>query len=361
VVSIMALNSESPDNDCLYPAMEKLGVEVRLGVQSGRWLVKNLSDVDYVHIHWPSQFYDYSGRWRSIYGFAIFLFILMLARWRGARLVWTVHNLYPHEPCIIPRLDIWARHLLVRAASIFFVFGRAAAAEVAAEFPATRDRIVVIDHGHFIGYYPSTIERQEARARLGLDDREGVFLFFGLCKPYKNLEGLIEAFSRLREDATLVIAGNFQDPGYESRIRTLIAPLGTRVLLHAGYVRNEDVQIYFKACDVVVAPFLRILNSGTAILALSFGRPFIGPAFGTLREVIVKECGCLYEPSTPGGLESAMREALGLKFDESQILRHAERFDWAQSARVSLEALEDANNRAKRWAGRNRRRSEMVD
>jgi len=353
VVSIMALNSEAPDNDCLYPSMEKLGVEVRLAVPSGRWLVKNLIDVDYVHIHWPSQFYDYSGRSRTIYGFAIFLFILVLARWRGARLVWTVHNLYPHEPCIIPRLDIWARHLLVRAASIFFVYGRAAAAEVAAEFPATRDRIVVIDHGHFIGYYPSTIERQEARARLGLDERGGVFLFFGLCKPYKNLEGLIEAFSRLREGATLVIAGNFQDTGYESRIRTLLAPLGTRVLLHAGYVRNEDVQIYFKACDVVVAPFLRILNSATAILALSFGRPFVGPAFGPLREVVVKGCGCLYEPSTPGGLELAMRKALRMKFDECKIIRHAQTFDWAKSARISLEALRHASRRRRSRTARN--------
>ena len=36
-------------------------------------------------------------------------------------------------------------------------------------------------------------------------------------------------------------------------------------MLHAGYVRNEDVQIYFKACDVVVAPFLRILNSAHSL------------------------------------------------------------------------------------------------
>jgi beta-1,4-mannosyltransferase len=346
VVSIMAFPHRGyPDTERFYSELQALGVEVREGVCAGRWLLKNLRDIDYVHIHWPQQLYMCASRWRTIYTFGIFVFLLGLARWRDARVVWTVHNLHPHEPCIFPRLDIWARHLLVRAASMFFVFGRTAAAEVAAEFPATRDRIVVIDYGHYIGYYPSIIERHEARARLGLDGGDRVFLFFGLCKPYKNLEGLIEAFSRLREDATLLIPGNFQDRGYESRIRTLIAPFGARVLLHAGYVRNEDVQIYLKACDVVVAPYLRILNSGTAMLALSFGRPFVGPAFGSLREVVVEGCGYLYEPSTQGGLETAMRKAVRMKFDESEIIRHAQTFDWAESGRISLEAFQHVDLR----------------
>jgi len=356
LVSIMAFPQRGiVDNERLYSELQALGVEVREGVCAGRWLLKNLRDVDYIHLHWPSQLYGYPGRWRSIYGFGVFAFLLALARWRGVRVAWTVHNLYPHESCVIPQLDIWARRLLVRVASIFFVFGRDAVSEVAKEFPAAQGRIVVIDHGHLIGYYPNSIERHEARRRLDLADDDCVFLFFGGCRPYKNLEGLIEAFSRLDGDATLVIAGGFQDPDYEARIRALIEHSRARISLHAGYVPDDEVQVYFKACDVVVAPYLRILHSGTAMLALSFGRPFVGPAFRYISEVIVDSCGCLYEPSQEG-LEMAMRKALKMEFDECEIIRHAQVFDWAESARVSLRALEQVSRcRGSRLARRWRR------
>jgi glycosyltransferase involved in cell wall biosynthesis len=328
-----------------YSELQALGVEVHEGVCAGRWLWKNLRNIDYIHLHWPSHMYDCPGRWQTLYAFGVFAFLLALARWRGARVAWTVHNLYPHVPCVIPRLDIWARRVLVRVTSIFLVFGRAAVPEVIKEFPATQDRIVVIDHGHLIGYYPNSIERHEARRRLDLHDGDHVFLFFGACRPYKNLEGLIEAFSRLDGNATLVIAGSFSDPAYEARIRALIAGTQGHILLHAKRIPDEDVQIFLKACDAVVAPYLRILTSGTAILALSFGRPFVGPAFGFIREVIGDGCGCLYEPSTPRGLETAMRKALRMEFDEHQIIRHARNFDWAESSRVSLDALERAKCR----------------
>src|SRR5579862_4192192 len=284
--------------DCLYPPFEALGISVREGIFAGRWLLSNVHRGDYVHIHWPSFLYSSTDRAKSLRAFALFRFLIALIRWRGARLMWTIHNLYPHDRCVMPQMDIWVRRLLVKHANVFLIHGPDAEQAVLQEFPAVAGRTVLIKHGNWIGHYPNTIGRDEARTRLGLAKDDFVFLFAGLCKPYKNLQLLISEFEKLPGRPVLVIAGAFQDPAYQAAIQAAAERSSARILLRPGFVSQADMQIYMRACDVVVAPYAEVLTSGTAILALSFGRPVVAPAVGYLRTVIVEGCGVLYDPKS---------------------------------------------------------------
>src|SRR5689334_278108 len=163
--------------ESFYSALSALGVEVRAGIFAGRWLLANLRDADYVHLHWPSFLYSAPTRGTCLYRFSIFLFFLLLCRWRGIRLVWTVHNLYPHDRCVVPQLDRLARRLIVRMAARFAIHGRSAAAEVQRVFPAVANRVVLIDHGHWVGRLPRTLSREAARAELNLREGDFVYLF----------------------------------------------------------------------------------------------------------------------------------------------------------------------------------------
>jgi beta-1,4-mannosyltransferase len=326
--------------DCFYNAVEALGVEVREGHFSGRWLLKHLRNADYVHIHWPSYFYAEPRRRKSLRGFAMFLFFLALARWRGARLVWTMHNIYPHDRCVIPQLDIWARRLLVKFSMLVFIHCSCAEAEVLREFPALARRTVQIQHGNWIGHYPNTIPCRSARSLLALTENDFVFLFLGLCRPYKNLESLINAFEQLPGKPVLLIAGMFQDAAYEAAIRAAINRSASRIILHSGFIRDEDMQIYLRACNVVVTPYREVLTSGSAVLALSFGRPVIAPAIGCLKELIVDGCGFLYDSSQPPeGLRDAMQASMRATFDEMHIMTEASKLDWRESAKVFVDNL----------------------
>jgi len=325
--------------DCFYPAIEALGVKVFDGEFSGSWLLKNLHDIDYVHIHWPSHFYNDPQRRKCLRNFTLFLFLLALARWRGARLVWTIHNLYPHDRCVIPQLDTLTRRLLVSVGVRFFVHGSSAKGEVLREFPPLAGRVVQIEHGHWIGYYLNTMPCNVARSRLGLNESEYVFLFIGLCKPYKNLEGLIHAFEQLPGNPVLVIAGQFQDRTYEATIRAAISRSRNRIILHAGIVPHENMQVYLRACNAVATPYTEILSSGSAMLALSFGRPVIAPALGGLKDLVVEGCGFLYDPSKPEGLRQAMAAAMDAAFDEARIMAEASKRDWRDSARIVVNSL----------------------
>ena len=327
-------------NDSFYKEVEAKGVEVIEGVFSGGWLWANVRRGDWVHLHWPSFGYSTKGGGVSLAKtYLRWLALLLVVRLRGGRLIWTAHNLLPHDRARWPWLDVLARHVVIAMADLIPVHGENAAAALVARFPAAKPRLLQIPHGHWIGYYPVTQSREEARRELGVEPGRRMFLFIGLCKPYKNLDGLVRAFRELPGDAVLVVAGKFPDRDYLDLVAGL-ADGDPRIVLHPGFVADDRMQTYLHACDYVVVPYREILTSGTAMLALSFGRPVISVALGFLKDVVTVEVGLLFAPDDPEGLRGALLRALDLRFDERQILEIARGYDFADAAMKFVSRLD---------------------
>ena len=239
----------------LFRALRSAGSEVAEGVFSWRWLAARHRDFDCVHLNWPSFLYaDRSaGRARALKKFASFILLILLLKLRGLPVYWTAHNLYPHEPSVLPVLDRWARRFVVAISRRIFVHGPTAAGILAEEFPAAGRKSVVIDHGNWIGLYPGVCSKAEARQGIWAAPDQFVFLFVGLCREYKNLHGLLEAFEKIEGNAKLVIAGLFLNDTYYHKIRVLAErhPPG-RVLLRPGFVPDEELQHLVAAADTVV-------------------------------------------------------------------------------------------------------------
>ncbi|HEY9104142.1 glycosyltransferase [Chitinimonas sp.] len=328
-------------NDAFYAALEQQGVEVVTGEWAGRWLLHSLQPGDIVHIHWPSFLYiSHGGYLLVLRRFCRFLFLLLLARWRAGALWWTAHNLLPHERCVLPALDVLARQVVIRLSQRILVHGAEAEAILCARFPAVAGKCVRIPHGNWIDHYPPAPDKTSARAELGLAPGAYVYLQFGQCKPYKNLEGLIEAFARYQaEDAVLLIAGSFADKGYLAQIGDMAAK-DTRVRLDARYLPDELLVRYLSACDVVCMPYREILTSGTAMLALSLGRPVLSVNRGFLHEVITPEVGLLVEPGDQAALVAALAQVRTRRWDEATILAEARRYTFADAAAICLKAAQ---------------------
>jgi len=69
---------------------------------------------------------------------------------------------------------------------------------------------------------------------------------------------------------------------------------GDGISLYLRYIEDNEVQVFFNACDIVVLPYLNILTSGAAVLALSFGRPVIAPDKGCIPELLNETMAFLY-------------------------------------------------------------------
>jgi glycosyltransferase involved in cell wall biosynthesis len=321
-------------NDSLYAAVEQLGATVREGVWSGSWLLREMRAGDVMHLHWPSfQYYDARSSWRTLVGFLRFVTLLSILRARGVRIVWTAHNLYPHDGGRGLWVHRFARRFVIRLAEVVFVHGPSARRLVQREFSVPVHKLREIPHGHWIGYYPDALTRAAARSKLGIDTATYVYAFVGTCKPYKNLDQLLRAFARQANDAQLLVVGNFQSPVYLAQIRQLIAELGTdRVRLEPRFIDDSEMQVYLKASDAIVLPYREILTSGSAMLAFGFGRPVVVPRLGALIDVVDESCGVLYDADDPEGLPQALAAIRRTTYDEARIKRHAEGFRWADSA-----------------------------
>ena len=76
--------------------------------------------------------------------------------------------------------------------------------EVISHFAIEATRVWVIPHGNYIGYYPNTISRAEARRELLIPERRFVFLLLGRIYPYKGVCELIQQFKRLPHKSSIL-------------------------------------------------------------------------------------------------------------------------------------------------------------
>jgi beta-1,4-mannosyltransferase len=265
-----------------------------------------------------------------------------LLRMLGVRLVWTVHNVGSHEGANDPVEMAVHRRLaeLSDAVICHCTAAEEAAAEAYALSPGLRQRLHVIPHGSYIGVYPNTVSRTEARNRLKLPLDARVLLFIGTVRPYKGLEDLLAAFRQLGHPGLRLIVAGRPRRAQDAAPIASAAAADPRVSLRLDHVPDDQLQVLLNASDVVVLPFRDILTSGSMILAMSFGRAIVAPSLGCLPETMPPGGGILYDPEEQGALEQALRAALDsdLVAMGARNLERARELDWGPIA-AATEAL----------------------
>ena len=107
-------------------------------------------------------------------------------------------------------------------------------------------------------------------------------LFFGIVRPYKGLDVLLNALAKAPPHVTLTVAGEFW--GDITKMDNLIAELGLagRVTSRPGYVPADQIPALFGAADALVMPYREATASQNALLAFAHGVPVITTTAGTL-------------------------------------------------------------------------------
>jgi glycosyltransferase involved in cell wall biosynthesis len=307
-----------------------------------RWLWRAHSSVGFLHVHWPEGLYRYQRgpvRLRPILSRVKLVLLavrLRAARLLGFRLVWTVHQVLPHES-VDRRLDRSAARLLARAANLLVVHDRWTAEQVASELAPPPKKLAVIPHGSYLGVYAQGRPRSEVRSELGLPADAFVFLCFGELRAYKEVEILLAAFSDVSNpNLRLVVAGNVKAPDVGATVRAASAR-DSRVVSRFGFVPESGVAEMFRACDAVVLSRGEPGTSGSLILALSMGRPVVAADVPTARELTGNgQAGWLFRPHDVSSLRAAL-ETAGADASEASArgrrgLEIAEGLDWTEIA-----------------------------
>lgn len=311
-------------------------VEVAEFEGPGGWLLRE-QQFDILHVHWPEAIYWVTLSFPRLVLRALrIIHNIRLARRRGVRVVWTAHNFKPHD-FDWQRALIWFWYwpMFLRHVDACICLGETGKTKLLRECPQLRSRpIFVVPHGHYRSAYPNSIARSAARARLDIPPGKTVLAFFGSVRRYKDVTGLISCFRELRDrEIVLLVAGRPEPPNMKDVVGNAAAG-DTRIRLDLRFIPDDEVQYFLNAADLVVLPFAEILNSGSALLALSFDRPLYCPAKGALTE-LQNLVGADWVKTYDGSLTaSGLQQAIAWTHRQRRAATAPlQRLDWALIAR----------------------------
>jgi glycosyltransferase involved in cell wall biosynthesis len=255
--------------------------------------------------------------------------------------VLTAHDLLPREPR--PGQVSAQRRLYERVDAVVAhsTFGRTQLVE---GLGLPERKVSVIPHGAFD--YLTRITPARLPPELAPDGTEGsgpVVLFFGLLRPYKGVDVLLQAWAALanqRFEPRLWVVGR---PRVPLPPLQAAAPSGVRFV--GRFVSDQELVACFQRADLVVLPYRsteRLDFSGVLATALAFGKPAIVSDVGGFSEVAATGAAVLVAPGDAGALAAALQQLLE---DETRRRRVAEAaraaaagpYSWQEAARRTLE------------------------
>jgi glycosyltransferase involved in cell wall biosynthesis len=197
-------------------------------------------------------------------------------------------------------------------------------------------RVRVIPHGAF-DYLTRLPEEKSLPAELQGADGP-VILFFGLLRPYKGIDTLLEAFRRIR-GAELWVVGN---PRMDVEpLRRLAAEAPGRVRFLTRFVEDAEIPPILRRADLVALPYRDAEHSGVLYAALAFGKPLVLSAVGGFPEVAEQGAARLVPCEDPQALAAILRELLADEAARTELAEAATRaatgpYSWDAAASQTI-------------------------
>ncbi len=252
------------------------------------------------HILWPNKFVYFDRTLLNLY-----------YRCLGKTLVFTAHNINTEardqRDSVLNRFSLRIQYSLM---DHIFVHTAEMQKQLAVAYGVGAEKITSLTFP-INNVTPRTdVTRDDARLKLGIPAAEKTILFFGNIAPYKGLEDLIRALPHLRPRLggfrVLVVGGVKKgEENYLNSVRQLIYELNVSDLVdqRVRVIPEEQVELYFKAADLLVLPYKRIFQSGVLFLSYSFGLPVVTTDAGSLRDDVIEgETGFVCKKDDPASL-----------------------------------------------------------
>lgn len=339
------IRARNPFQFNLYTVMRRLDPSLEI-VEFGGRTAWRLWAFDVLHIHWPEGFILRTSKLTSLVRILALALYFGLCRLVGVRIVWTAHN-YKRGgagSAFAERL-MWL--ILPRLLSGTIYLTESSRRAIEADNPVLAAKpSVVIPHGDYRDLEPATLPAVEP---VNLQ-------YFGPINQYKNVPSLVRAFAGLPDDerVTLRLSANMSaaspDPQLAVEIGRLSAGAQERFRHEDAFQSDDELVAKVRAADLVVLPYHRVMNSGSAVFSLTFGTPILGarmPLFEELRAQVGDDWVMLFDGEIDAAtLLDAWKKANALKASGRRPDMSA--FDWTAIAAKTLEFYESLVARSDR-------------
>lgn len=256
-----------------------------------------------------------------------------LRNW-NAKVVSVVHNASDHEAAP------WKKMLLtrqIRASDAVITHTSALAS--AAQILAPGRPVSITPHPLFD--YPEPKGMLGRRAELEL-------LMFGLMRPYKGADVLVEAVGRYPGlDIHTSIIGESWSNERSLAHRMSASPSEHRIERVNEYVSDDMAAEYFHRADIVVLPYRSVTGSGVVPLAMRYGKPVIATDLSGFRDMVAPgETGWLVPPNDIDALAVCIAHRLrrqDYQPMEPAIRGYASQMTWDRFARAIIDVSGESN------------------
>jgi glycosyltransferase involved in cell wall biosynthesis len=249
---------------------------------------------------------------------------------KHTKVICIVDNMIPHEKRFADKL---LSSFFVKTVDGFITMSE----KVAKDVRSFSTKPIQLSPHPIFNHFGTSINKEEARIKLGLGIQEKVILFFGFIRQYKGLDLLLNAMaSEAIKEAKikLMVVGEFYEdaqPYYD-----MIASLGIsdRVILHNEFVPDAEVKNYVCAADFIIQPYRNATQSGVTPLAYHFEKPMLVTNVGALPDTVPDEkVGVVVEPNATAIAEGILKlYSIGFAHFIPFVQAEKQKYSWESMA-----------------------------
>ena len=246
-------------------------------------LILKVRGVRIIHIHW---LYSFNLHWskgkvsRLLIQNWFKLWVISL-KICNIRIVYTVHNLTPHE--IIFHNDKTTFQFLERYASVLILLNERSFKSFSQDY--SEKATALIPEGPL---NPRTAYSRKSMNELLNVHNKSLIVLVGNLSPYKQVDLLVNQSRHIPNNFALRIAGNAADKNYKDLLKKELSHAklqGIDVDICFGRLTDNEFGGYLSVAHYFCVPFKEINNSGSINSALCAGIPVIVPNIASLEWV----------------------------------------------------------------------------
>lgn len=234
-----------------------------------------------LHYHWL-EFQDM----KSLIGMPYKLSCIALYSLLGGNIIWTIHNLIPHDKRFLS-LHKGIHKWMAKRASILHIHSQSVSKTVSDFLEVDESKCIVLRHPEFPSKF---IAKEDAVKKLSESYSIAIerfiaptFLIFGGLSTYKGIEEIVRVLGEEASPFTLLIAGPVKKG--QSVLKAKLTELSgsdERMILIPTFIPEKDYPLLFNVSDACVFNYDDILTSGGVEMALVYQKQIIAPRKGSL-------------------------------------------------------------------------------